>query len=342
MEKNELAKEVSFHPFNRKSIIAELGNDRLIRALTDMVRIRQFETRAEAAYLAGNIGGFFHSYIGEEAIQTAAVSALGPNHWYITSYRCHALVLLLGESTAEMMAELFGKKTGNAQGRGGSMHMYSSKMLGGFGIVGGQIPIATGAAFRNKYLGLKDEIAVCFFGDGAVPQGTFHESLNLASIHSIPCMYVIENNQWSMGTPLQRTLANFRHFPEGAADAYGMNYYRLDGMDFFSCYSGFKEAFEHMKKTSRPVLIECIAERFKGHSVSDPGLYRTKESLKSCMEKDPIQLLKNALIAEGLLTENAYKQIETSAREEAIKAVKFAEESPWPDPIELEDNVFAP
>ncbi len=332
--------ELLFHQFDQPSIMSELGRDRLLFALHEMLRIRQFETRAEAAYQQGHVGGFFHSYVGQEAIQTAAISALGKKHWYITSYRCHALVLLLGEKSNEMMAELFGKKTGNAKGRGGSMHMYSERMLGGFGIVGGQIPIATGAAFRNKYLGITDEIAICFFGDGAVPQGTFHESLNMASIHSIPCLYVVENNHWSMGTPLHKTMANHNHFVEKAAEAYDILYYRLDGMDFFSCYAGFKEAFQHIVKTSRPVIIECITDRFKGHSISDPALYRTKEQLKECMSKDPIGKFKIALLESKICTENEIQEIETKSREEMIQAIKFAEESPWPDISELEEGVY--
>lgn len=331
----------SFYQFDQSSILSELGRDRLLHALQEMLRIRQFETRAEASYQQGHVGGFFHSYIGQEAIQTAAISAIGKKHWFCTSYRCHALVLLLGEKTNEMMAELFGKKTGNAKGRGGSMHMYSERMLGGFGIVGGQIPIATGAAFRNKYLGITDEIAVCFFGDGAVPQGTFHESLNMASIHSIPCLYVVENNAWSMGTPLHKTMANYKHFVEKAAEAYDMLYFRLDGMDFFSCYAGFKEALHHITKTSRPVMIECITNRFKGHSISDPGLYRTKDQLKECMTRDPIAKFKVQLLDAKICTEEEIQEMENKARDEMIQAVAFANESAWPDVAELGEDVYA-
>lgn len=327
--------------FELQSALQELGQKKLLHVLQEMLRVRQFETRAEAAYQAGNIGGFFHSYIGQEAIQTAVIAALGLDHWYITSYRCHALALLLGEPPNELMAELFGKATGNAKGRGGSMHLYSKRLLGGFGIVGGQIPIATGAAFSAKYQGHKDEVAVCFFGDGAVPQGTFHESLNFASIHSLPCIYVIENNQWSMGTPLKRTLANYANFSKAAANAYGLEHYLLDGMNFFSTYTGFKHAYEHVKKTQRPVLIECHAERFKGHSISDPGLYRSKEEVKQCIARDPIVALKTVLLEAGWLKEDEFKQIETNCRQEMVNAISFAETSPWPEVSDLEQGVFA-
>lgn len=323
-------------------VINKLGKDDLIDALKKMLLIRNFETRAEAAYQHGKIGGFFHSYIGQEAIQTSCIKALGIKNWFITTYRCHALALLLGETPDCIMAELFGRITGNAKGRGGSMHLYSDRMLGGYGIVGGQIPIATGAAFRNKYLGIDDEIAVCFLGDGAIPQGAFHESLNMASVWNLPCMYVIENNQWSMGTHMSRGVANFEHFSEYAAKAYGMPGYRFDGMDFFSCYTGFSYAFEEMKKTKRPCLIECVSERFKGHSISDPALYRSKDQLKACLERDPLLIFKKELIANNIIDDEEYKALDKAQQKIAIAAVQYADESPWPDPAILEQDVFAP
>ena len=236
------SKDVTPHFFKHDAaaIVQELGSAVLVDLLKQMVLIRQFEFRAEAMYQQGKVGGFLHLYIGQEAIQTAAVKALGRNHWWTTTYRCHALAILLGETPHSLMAELFGKATGNALGRGGSMHMFSNRMLGGFGIVAGQIPIATGAAFSCKYLKSKDEISVCFFGDGAVANGVFHECLNIASMWELPCLYVIENNKWSMGTPLCRTMANYRHFPEKAAASYDMPYFRLDGMDLLNCYAGFQ------------------------------------------------------------------------------------------------------
>lgn len=325
-----------------EDVIQALGKEGLLRCLKDMLLIRNFETRAESAYQHGKIGGFFHSYIGQEAIQTSAIHLLGPKNWFITTYRCHAMALLLGATPNEVMAELYGKSTGNAKGRGGSMHLYTDRMLGGFGIVGGQIPVATGAAFRSKYMNAKDELAICFLGDGAVAQGAFHESLNLAALWSLPCVYVIENNTWGMGTHMMHAVANYQHFSQKVADAYGMKSYLLDGMDFFNCYAGFKDAFDHVKKTSRPVLIECLAARFKGHSISDPGLYRSKEDLKSCMQRDPILIMKAALVERGMLTDEAFKELDKENREIAIEAMKFADESPLPDPITLEEEVFAP
>lgn len=331
-----------FFEVHNDDVVQALGKEGLIRCLKKMLRIRNFEVRAEAAYQQGKIGGFFHSYIGQEAIQTAAIDLLGPKNWFITTYRCHAMALLLGVHPNEIMAELYGKVTGNAKGRGGSMHLYAERMLGGFGIVGGQIPVATGAAFRCKYLNAKDELAICFLGEGAVPQGAFHESLNLASLWDLPCVYVVENNQWGMGTHVTRAVANSDYFIEGVAKAYGMKSFRLDGMDFFNCFAGFKAAFHEVHNTGRPVLIECLSARFKGHSISDPGLYRTKDELKSCMEKDPIQRLKTALEERKLLTEDEFKAFDKEERETAVNAMKYAEDSPWPDPITLEEEVFAP
>jgi pyruvate dehydrogenase E1 component alpha subunit len=314
-----------------------------------MCLIRNFEVRAESAYQQGKIGGFFHAYIGQEAIQTSAIAAMGQHQWWATSYRCHALALLLKVDPNDLMAELYGKGTGNAQGRGGSMHFFSDRLLGGFGIVGGQIPIATGAAFTLKYAsevqGLKKlqtgEVSVCFLGDGAVVQGSFHESLNLAALWSLPCIYVIENNEWGMGTAVSRAVS-VSPIAEVKAPGYGMKGYTLDGMDFFHCYHGFAHAFEEVKKTGRPVLIEVMASRFRGHSISDPGLYRTKESLQECQQRDPLKLMSKALIDLGILTESQCEEIDRKQREVVVASMKFAEESPWPDPIHLEEDVFAP
>ncbi len=322
------------------SLIQSLGQKTLLEALEKMLLIRNFETRAESAYLQGKVGGFFHSYIGQEAIQTAAIMAIGLDNWWVTSYRCHAMALLLGATPQELMAELYGRSTGNAKGRGGSMHFFTDRMLGGHGIVGGQIPIGTGAGFTIKYLEQK-KISVTFLGDGAVPQGSFHESLNLASLWNLPCLYVIENNKWGMGTAFKR--ANSVHLlAEQKASGYGMKDYTIDGMDFLNCFAAFKAINEQMLKDSRPVLVEAVGERFKGHSISDPGLYRTKEDLKLHMERDPILKLKTAMIENNMLTEDQFKELDKKYREIAVQAMTFADESPWPDVGTLEQDVFAP
>ena len=338
-----------FFPFDLEKTLQLAGKETLIESLKRMCLIRHFEVRAESAYQQGRVGGFFHAYIGQEAIQTAAVAAMGGDQWWATSYRCHALALLVGAHPNELMAELYGKITGNALGRGGSMHFFSERLLGGFGIVGGQVPIATGAGFSIKYgkdvkevTGLKKrDVSVCFMGEGAVVQGAFHESLNLAALWDLPCIYVIENNEWGMGTHVERALS-VEPIAETKAPGYGMKSYTLDGMNFFSCFNGFKHIFEEVKKTSKPVLVEVIASRFRGHSISDPGLYRTKEQLQECVVKDPIKYLAQVLIEHGIITEELYQKIDAEQKDIAVASMKFAEDSPWPDPIHLEEDVFAP
>lgn len=322
--------------------IKAFGRDQLLDALSRMLLIRNFETRAESGYLQGNIGGFFHSYIGQEAIQVAAIDAMGKDNWWVTSYRCHALALLLGATPDEVMSELYGRANGNAKGRGGSMHLFTDRMLGGHGIVGGQIPIGTGAGFSLKYQNIKDQISITFLGDGAVPQGAFHESLNLASLWNLPCLYVIENNKWGMGTAFRRANA-VEKLAEEKAIGYGIKGYTYNGSDYFECFEGFKKAKEEILTNGKPVLIEVICERFKGHSISDPGLYRSKDDLKACMAtSDPIILLKDALIEEGFLTEDEFKDLDKKYREIAISAMKHAENSPWPNVNTLEQDVFSP
>jgi pyruvate dehydrogenase E1 component alpha subunit len=330
-----------FYPFDRNEQIASLGKDKLLEDLKKMLLIRNFEVRAESAYLQGKIGGFFHSYMGQEAIQTAAVRAFGIDNWYATSYRCHALALLLGATPNELMAELYGRSTGNAKGRGGSMHLYTDRLLGGFGIVAGQVPIATGAAFTLKYKGVKNEAALCFLGEGAVPQGAFHESLNLASLWNLPCVYVIENNKWGMGTAAHRAVS-VEPIAELKAPGYNMKSYTLDGMDYFSCYAGFSHIAKEVIETSRPVLVEVITERFRGHSISDPAAYRTKESLAQCMQKDPLVTFRSALEEKGFLNEELYNTLDKKEKDIVLAAMRFADESPWPEAVTLEEDVFAP
>lgn len=333
--------QYSFHPVDGENVLSSFSKEDMQRILRQMLRVRHFETRAEAAYQQGHVGGFFHAYSGQEAIQTAAVEAIGKDKaWWITTYRCHAMAILLGEDVNELMAELYGKETGNARGRGGSMHLYSDRMLGGFGIVGGHVPIAAGAAFRIKYM-KEEEVAICFLGDGAVAQGAFHESMNLASLWNLPLIVVIENNQWGMGTAVKRAIC-VEPIAEHFAKAYNIPSMTLDGMDFLSCAQGFKDAVQIVKKQKKPILIEAVTERFKGHSVSDPAFYRSKEELKGVMEKDPILLLKQRMMDANMLSEDEYQSIDKEEKDRVVASMKFAEESPLPNPATLEEDVFAP
>lgn len=335
--------EQPYHFFQHdlQKVFASIDKDLLKDVLREMYRIRNFEQRGEAAYQQGKVGGFYHSYAGQEAIQTACVAACGRDHWYTTTYRCHALALLLGATPDSMMAELYGRSTGVAKGLGGSMHMYADKMLGGLAIVGGHIPIAAGAAFTIKYLKQKGLVSFCFLGEGASVQGAFHESLNLAALWNLPLICVIENNQWGMGTAATRAVC-VKPIAEHFAKAYEIKSYTLDGLDFFNCYAGFKSALQECVSSSRPILIEAVTERFRGHSISDPALYRSKEALKETMEKDPILRLKTILIEKKIVTEEECEAMDKEARDVMIAAMQFADNSPWPDPITLEEGVFAP
>lgn len=222
------------------------------------------------------------------------------------------------------------------------MHLYAERLLGGLAIVGGHVPIATGAAFSIKYLEQEGLASFCFMGDGAVVQGAVHESLNMAALWNLPCVYVIENNKWGMGTAVKRAVC-VSPIAEHYANSYGISSYTLDGMDFFSCYAGFKAALKEVLTTSRPVLIEAMAERFRGHSISDPSLYRSKESVQKIIEqRDPIYLFKEQLICEKMLTEEQFEEMDRQQKEIVLAAMKFADESPWPDPIVLEEGVFPP
>lgn len=318
-----------------------MKDETLLNVLRKMVLVRNFEIRAESAYQHGKVGGFLHTYIGQEAIAAGATEAISPaDNWWITTYRCHALALLLGVTPEEAMCELYGRANGNSMGRGGSMHFYTDRLLGGFGIVGGQIPIATGAAFSAKAR-KSGEVAICFIGDGAVPQGAFHESLNLAALWDLPCIYVIENNQWGMGTAVDRAVS-VKKIAESHAKAYGINGYTFDGMDFFTCYDAFKKLYKEVKETGRPVLAEFVAERFRGHSISDPAVYRSKEDLNNIMERDPINLVREELIKRGTIDEASFKEMDKEQRHIVAEAMKVADASPWPDPVTLEEGVFAP
>ncbi|MCH9613968.1 MAG: Acetoin:2,6-dichlorophenolindophenol oxidoreductase subunit alpha [Chlamydiia bacterium] len=335
-----LTNEVNYNyfQFNRDEVINKLGKDKLLELLDRMLLIRNFETRAEAAYQQGKVGGFFHAYMGQEAIQTAAIDAGEENFWWTTTYRCHAMAILLGETPDSLMAELYGKEAGNAMGRGGSMHFYSDRMLGGFGIVGGHLPVATGAGFSIKYQE-QDAVSVCFLGDGSFVQGVVHESLNLASLWDLPCLYVIENNQWGMGTAVDRAVC-VQPIAESFAPAYGMKSYTVDGMDIFACYAAFEQFYKEIRETGRPLLVEFLTERFRGHSISDPALYRPKEELQAAMQRDPILHLVHTMEEKGMIDQDTYEKMNAAQKEIVKASLKFAEESPFPSDDSLEEGVF--
>lgn len=340
MKKEKPCIEYHFFQSDPKQSLKELGKEKAIAALDEMLLIRNFEQRGEQAYQSGKVWGFYHSYTGQEAIQVGAMYALErKKHLWVTTYRCHALALLLGMTPKEGMCELYGKANGNALGRGGSMHLYTDNMFGGNGIVGGQWPMGAGLAFSLKYRKIKDTIAICFGGDGSVVQGSFHEIANLAKLWQLPLLIVIENNQLGMGTQVERAICNFP-IGESFAKAYGIQSYTVDGMNFFQCYAVFKQAFKYITEHQEPVILEAVAHRFRGHSISDPGDYRSKEDLIKIKELDPIEHLADFLIKEGLLTQSEFESMNQKRRDEAIEVMKFADSSPFPNPETLEEGVI--
>ena len=324
----------------QKSRLAELDRETLINIYHQMLLARRFEEKAAEAYSGGKIGGFCHLYIGQEAVAIGSISAIRKDDYVLTSYREHAHAIAKGMSPESVMAELFGKATGCSKGKGGSMHMFDKEVgfLGGHAIVGGQIPLATGVAFASKYKGT-DQVTLCFFGEAAVNQGAFHESLNMAQLWKVPCIYICENNQYGMGTSLQRAMAS--HDISQKSCAYDIAAEFVDGMDVLAVREATLRAVERARKDYLPTLLEVRTYRFMGHSMSDPGSYRTRAEIERHQERDPLKLFSASLKEEGVLSDSEFQEIEAQVKEQVEKAVKFAEESPLPDPKELYTDVYA-
>jgi pyruvate dehydrogenase E1 component alpha subunit len=305
-----------------------------------MLLIRRFEEKSAEAYSTGKIGGFCHLYIGQEAVAVGAISAIRTEDYVLTSYREHAHALAKGMSAESVMAELFGKATGCSHGKGGSMHMFDRNVnfLGGHAIVGGQIPLATGTAFAAKYKGT-DRVSLCFFGEAAVNQGAFHESLNMAQLWKLPCIYICENNQYGMGTSLARSMS-LQNIAQKAC-SYEMAAEFVDGMDVLAVREATQRAVERARKDYLPTLLEVRTYRFMGHSMSDPGNYRTRAEIEKYQERDPIKLFTASLKEEGIIDDKSLEQIEQQIREEIERAVRFADESPEPSPDELYTDIYA-
>ena len=318
----------------------ETDTELLLNLLYQMILIRRFEEKSAEAYTMGKIGGFCHLYIGQEAVAVGALSALRPDDYVITSYRDHGQALAKGMSPDEIMAELFGKAGGCSAGKGGSMHLFDADVnfLGGHAIVGGQIPLATGVAFAQKYLG-KDRATLCFFGEAAVNQGVFHESLNMAQLWKLPCIYICENNQYGMGTSLARAMSLQEVAEKGCA--YDLASEFVDGMDVLAVREATLRAVKRAREESLPTLLEIRTYRFMGHSMSDPGNYRTRAEIEKHQERDPIKLFTASLREKGLLDDEQLSGIEQRAREEVEQSLRFAEESPLPRPEELYTHIYA-
>ncbi len=318
---------------------ALLSKEKMLAALEKMILIRAFEEASIKANQQKKIAGFLHTYIGQEAIAVGVLDHKLPQDSAVTTYRCHGIGLTLGMRPHEGMAELFGRVTGCARGKGGSMHFFSKEhnFLGGHGIVGGQFGIGIGAAFKSNY----DEdnaVSFTFFGDGAVPQGTFHETMNLAALWDLPVVFICEDNQYGMGTANNRAIANTDIASK--ADAYGIKGYTINGMDFFEVHSKMKDIVADVRATRRPVLIHMKTYRYFGHSVSDAGLYRSKEEVEAYRQKDPIVHVSREMIENNMLTEDGLKDLQKKVKAYVQEAVEFADESPEPPLEELTQHVY--
>jgi pyruvate dehydrogenase E1 component alpha subunit len=305
-----------------------------------MQLIRQFELKAEEMYkMAGKIRGFFHAYIGQEAIAAGCMTATRPEDPFITAYRDHGWALAKGTSANACMAELYGKATGCAKGKGGSMHFFDvkNKFFGGHGIVGAQIGTGAGLAFAEKYRGT-DNVTLCFFGDGAARQGMLHETFNIAMTWKLPVIFICENNNYAMGTSVERT-SNVLDIYK-LADAYEMPADKVDGMTPETVHEGITRAVKRAREGDGPTLIELKTYRYKGHSISDPQKYRTKEEVEEYKAKDPIAIVLQTIKQNKFATDEEIKAIDDRINNLVEESVKFAEESPFPDDDEVLKDVY--
>jgi len=310
--------------------------------LAQMLLIRRFEEKAAEMYALGKIGGFLHLYIGQEAVAVGAISTLRADDYVIAGYREHGHALAKGADPGRVMAELFGRRDGVSKGKGGSMHLFdrSVNFLGGHAIVGGYIPIAAGVAFAIKYED-RDAVILCFFGDGSVPQGEFHESLNLAALWKLPVVYICENNRYAMGTAIQRALAQTEIFK--FAEAYKIPGEAVNGMDVLAVRECVGRAVARARESRTPSLIEARTYRFRGHSMRDPSaaVYRTKEEVEQEKLRDPISGFRDQLVREGHLDDAGWKALTDEVEARVGQAVAFAEASPEPPAEWLHEDVYA-
>jgi len=323
-----------------KKLVEKFGKKKNIELLKMVLLIRRFEERAGQAYGLRQIGGFCHLYIGEEAIASGAIGALDlARDYVVAAYRDHGHALASGMDPNSVMAELFGKSTGCSRGKGGSMHMFDREkhMFGGNGIVGGQIPIATGVGLKIRYR-KEDGVVLAFFGDGAIHQGSFHESLNLAKIYNLPVIYICENNHYGMGTDFKRVSA-VDDFSKMAL-AYDVEGRQVDGMDTLKVYDEISQAVAKVRKNSGPMFFEMLTYRYKGHSMSDPAKYRTREELESYKGQDPLIILREQLIEAKQITEEDFERMDKETRDLCGQAVQFSADSPEPELSALFEDVL--
>jgi len=319
-----------------------LSKDLQLDLLRKMLLGRRFEERCAEMYALQKIGGFCHLAIGQEAVSVGAMSTLQPDDYIFCSYRDHVHALVKGCDPGRVMAELFGRDTGVSRGKGGSMHLFDIEhgMLGGHAIVGAHVPLATGVAFAIKYE-QKSQVALCFFGEAAVNIGAFHESLNMAALWKLPCVYIVENNRYGMGTAIERASAIYDVAQR--ACAYDMASEAVDGMDVLAVRESVGRAVELARRESMPTLIEARCYRFMGHSMSDPvhGHYRTKEEVEGQKLQDPVRGYFDRLVEQGVIDQKGLEQMDAEVRKIVDEAVEFADKSPEPSPQALYEDVYA-
>ncbi len=317
-----------------------LSTERLRAMLGTMLLIRAFEEKAEELYALGRVHGTMHLSIGQEAVAVGVCEALRPDDYILSTHRGHGHCIAKGADVRRMMAEFLGKETGYCRGRGGSMHIadVDGGNLGANGIVAGGLPIATGVGLSIQ-MRRTGQVCVAFFGDGAANEGAFHESVNLASIWDLPVVFVCENNQYAMSMPVRRAMRVERIADR--ACAYGIPGRTVDGMDVLAVFEAAQEAVERAREGKGPSLLECVTYRYRGHSKSDRQRYRTRDEVEFWRARDPIERLRAYLEGQGLLAPEDYEAMRRAAREQIEEAVRFAEESPEPDPARLLEDVYA-
>ncbi len=326
-------------PKSKVSKKAKFDKETYLKWYESMLLMRKFEEKAGQLYIQQKIRGFCHLYIGQEALVAGAVSAIRPTDNMITAYRDHAHPLGLGMSPNKVMAELYGKVTGCSKGKGGSMHMFDRDLnfFGGHGIVGGQIPLGAGIAFADKYNG-NDNVTLCYMGDGAVRQGAFHEALNMAMNWKLPVIFIIENNNYAMGTAVER-VSNVTNLHE-MANGYNMPNEQVDGMACEPVHEAIERAVERARKGEGPTLLEMRTYRYKGHSMSDPAKYRTKEELEEYKSLDPIENALQKIKQKKYASVKEIEEIQNRVKAQVAESVEFSENSPYPDASELYTDVY--
>ncbi|MCB9045966.1 MAG: pyruvate dehydrogenase (acetyl-transferring) E1 component subunit alpha [Chitinophagales bacterium] len=305
-----------------------------------MLLMRRFEEKTGQLYGMQKIRGFCHLYIGQEAVAAGTMTAIRDDDNIITAYRDHGLAIAKGIPAKECMAELYGKATGCTKGKGGSMHFFSKekRFFGGHGIVGGQIGLGAGIAMADQYLG-NDRVTICFFGDGAARQGILHEAFNMAMLWSLPVVFICENNKYAMGTSVERTSKTLEI--ARLADGYDMPGDAVDGMSCEEVHKAIERAVKRAREKGGPTLLDIHTYRYRGHSMSDPAKYRTKEEVEEYKDKDPINVVLKTITDNGWATEDEIEQINEKVKMEVEECVEFAEESPWPDDSEVFTDIYA-